>query len=123
MYCGQGGRGYISATMNWIVQYGFNEPPAVSQNATAIGKLPWSFKFLIGLISDNLPLFGYNVKIWLILAALFGFAGQIMLAFPALSPTTGALTVGFIIVQFYGATADCLADALEPRHNQNVFQR
>jgi hypothetical protein len=119
VYMGQGGRGYISATMNWIVQYDFNEDPAVAQNALAIGRLPWNFKFLIGLVSDNIPLFGYNVKIWLILAALFGLAGQVMLAFPAFSPTTGALTLGFIIMQFYGATADCLADALVVKNGRN----
>jgi hypothetical protein len=119
VYMGQGGRGYISATMNWIVQYGFGEEPAVAQTATAIGRLPWNFKFLIGLISDNLPLFGYNVKIWLILAALFGLGGQVMLAFPELSPNTAALTTAFIIVQFYGATADCLADALVVKNGRN----
>jgi len=94
------------------VIFGFGEKPAVAQQASAIGTLPWNFKFIIGLISDNLPLFGYNVKIWLIIAAVFGLGGQIMMAFPALSPNTTLLTTGFIIVQFYGATADCLADAL-----------
>jgi hypothetical protein len=119
VYSGQGGRGYVGATMDWLIQFGLNEEAGVAQTAKAIGKLPWNFKFLIGLISDNVPLFGYNVKIWLIIAALFGVVGQAMLGLEQLSPTYGAITVSYVIVQFYGATADCLADALVVKNGRN----
>jgi hypothetical protein len=119
VYMGQGGRGYITASLDWLIQFGLGEDAAVAQTAKAIGKLPWNFKFIIGLISDNLPLFGYNVKIWLIIAALFGCVGQAMLGFEQISPTVGTITISYIIVQFYGATADCLADALVVKNGRN----
>jgi MFS family permease len=119
IYAGQGGRGYIGGSLTWIGLYDFQVRPSVTTAAAATGRLPWNFKFVIGLISDNLPLYGYNVKIWMIIAAIFGLAGQVMFAFPALSPNMTLLTVSYAIIEYYGAVADCLSDALVVKNGRN----
>lgn len=41
--------------------------PGESQLYITIVYIPWSFKILYGLISDNVPLFGSKRKSWLII--------------------------------------------------------
>jgi hypothetical protein len=112
VYMSQGGRSYVTTTMDQIIQYGFNAKPAQAAGAKAIGKIPWNFKFVYGLISDNLPLLGYNVKVWLFLFALLGLVSQTIMGFEQLSPSVGVLTLSYTLLQFYGAASDCLSDAL-----------
>jgi hypothetical protein len=119
VYLGQGGRGYIAETMDWLIQYGFGYDAGTSQAARAYGKMPWNFKFLIGVVSDNLPIFGYNVKPWMILACLAGLGGQVSYAFEQFTPSLTSLTIAYTVVQYYGATLDCLADALVVKNGRN----
>jgi hypothetical protein len=87
--------------------------------ARAYGKMPWNFKFLIGLISDNFPVLGYNVKPWMMFACLFGLAGQIAYGWEQFTPSLTPLTIAYTVVQYYGATVDCLADALVVKNGRN----
>jgi hypothetical protein len=119
VYSGQGGRAYIQRSLGWISQYGFGENSGATQNADAIGRIPWNFKFVIGLVSDNLPIFGYNVKPWMVIAALTGLSGQIMYGWEQFTPNLGMLTIAFVIIQTYGSTADCLADALVVKNGRH----
>jgi hypothetical protein len=119
VYLAQGGRGYIANTMDWIIQFGFENTSGDAAAAKAYGRLPWNFKFLIGLVSDNLPIFGYNVKPWMILACLAGLGGQTAYAFEQFTPSLGPLTIAYTIVQYYGATVDCLADALVVKNGRH----
>jgi hypothetical protein len=119
VYLGQGGRAYIANTMDWIIQFGFGGTAGAAAAAKAYGKLPWNFKFLIGLVSDNLPIFGYNVKPWMVLACVAGLGGQISYAFEQITPSIGPLTIAYTVVQYYGATVDCLADALVVKNGRH----
>jgi hypothetical protein len=119
VYLGQGGRGYITTTLDWIIQYDFGGSAGDSAVAIAYGLLPWNVKFLIGLISDNLPIMGYNVKPWMALACLFGIGGQVVYGFEQFSPNLASVTIAYTIVQYYGATVDCLADALVVKNGRS----
>jgi len=112
IYAGQGGRSYVDSTLDYVGQYQLNGTSAELQSAKAVGKYPWSLKFLIGLISDNLPIMGYNVKPYMVLFAILGVVGHVMLGLKFLSNNLGGISFAYIIIQFYGAAADCLADAL-----------
>ncbi|KAI8896507.1 folate-biopterin transporter [Globomyces pollinis-pini] len=111
-YLAQGGRSYLDSSFKWISIYGFELKTADIETAVAIGKLPWSFKFIIGLISDNLPLFGYNVKPYMFIMSFLGFVAVLMMGISSLTSDSTTLTVAYLIVQFYGSSADCLTDAL-----------
>ncbi|KAI8899426.1 folate-biopterin transporter [Globomyces pollinis-pini] len=118
-YLAQGGRGYIDSSFKWISIYGFALKPSDIESAIAIGKLPWSFKFVIGLISDNLPIMGYNVKPYMFLMCALGFVAVLMMGMPSWTGESGTLTVAYLVMQFYGSSADCLTDALVIKNGQN----
>ncbi|KAJ2989236.1 hypothetical protein HDV02_005091 [Globomyces sp. JEL0801] len=118
-YLAQGGRGYIDTSFKWISIYGFNLKPSDIESAIAIGKLPWSFKFVIGLISDNLPIMGYNVKPYMFLMCGLGFVAVLMMGMPSWTGETTTLTAAYLVMQFYGSSADCLTDALVVKNGRN----
>jgi hypothetical protein len=74
---------------------------------TALG---WYIKALFGLLTDNLPLFGYRRKSWLIIASLLcGFAWF----WVAMHGTTvQTLLVGLVIVNVLIAFSDVVCDGL-----------
>jgi len=112
IYCGQGGRGFVDSTLDYVGIYQLGNPPKALLSAKAVGKYPWSLKFLIGLVSDNLPILGYNVKPYMMIFGILGVVGHLMLGIQGLSPDLSGISLAYIIIQFYGAAADCLADAL-----------
>ena len=112
VYFGQGGRGGLGQSLGQLGFYEWDKKPAEVTKAGAAGTLPWNFKFLFGLISDNLPIFGYNVKPYMFAACIFGFVSIAMMSIRSLTPTFGTFTVAYTVMQFYGAIVDCLSDAL-----------
>ena len=112
VYFGQGGRGGLSQSLGQLGFYEFEMESADITDAGATGTLPWNFKFLFGLISDNIPLFGYNVKPYMFGACILGFVSIAMMSFTFLTPTFSAFTIAYTMMQFYGAIVDCLSDAL-----------
>ncbi|KAI8896499.1 folate-biopterin transporter [Globomyces pollinis-pini] len=118
-YLAQGGRGYIDDSFEWISIYGFKLKPSDIEAAKAIGKLPWSLKFIIGLISDNLPIMGYNVKPYMFLMSALGFVAVLMMGMPSWTSDVTTLTAAYLVMQFYGSSADCLTDALVIKNGQN----
>lgn len=119
VYSGQGGRGYVDNTLDYVGQYQLNLTAAEMTGVKATGKLPWSLKFLIGLVSDNLPIMGYNVKPYMMLFCLLGLGSLITLGLDAFSNTAPSLTIAYVIMQFYGAGADCMADSLVVKNGRN----
>ncbi|KAJ2990372.1 hypothetical protein HDV02_004467 [Globomyces sp. JEL0801] len=117
-YLAQGGRSYIDSSFKWISIYGFKLKSSNIESAIAIGKLPWSFKFVIGLISDNLPIMGYNVKPYMFLMCGLGFVAVLMMGMPSWTGESTTLTAAYLVMQFYGSSADCLTDALVVKSGQ-----
>lgn len=65
--------------------YGFflgylNVPAYVYASASVITTLPWSFKFIFGIMNDCLPIFGYKRKSYMILGWIICFIFLIVLA-------------------------------------------
>ena len=112
VYFAQGGRGGLGSSLSQLGLYEFNKSPAEVTAAGATGTLPWNFKFLFGLISDNLPILGYNVKPYMFTACIFGFVAIAMMGFSWLTPNYTLFTIAYTVMQFYGAIVDCLSDAL-----------
>jgi Na+/melibiose symporter-like transporter len=119
IYFGQGGRGYLDASVDWIAQYSMGIDPGTTETAKAVGRIPWNFKFLFGLVSDNFPILSYNVKPYMWLSTFIGAVGVAIMTFPFLSFDIGSLTLGYVVVQFYGAVADCLCDALVVKNGKH----
>lgn len=55
------------------------EPGYVQVLSTFIG-MPWSFKILYGLISDNVPIFGSRRRSYLIILSCLQLASSLLLA-------------------------------------------
>lgn len=54
--------------------------PGEMQIYISIIHIPWSFKILYGLISDNVPIFGTRRKSWLIIMGILQFVTIFSLA-------------------------------------------
>lgn len=68
--------------------------PGEMQIYISIIHIPWSFKILYGLISDNVPIFGTRRKSWLVIMGLVQFATLFSLA---LSEPEEPLAVAFLL--------------------------
>jgi hypothetical protein len=76
--------------------------PGVMTGYMSLIMLPWSVKILYGLISDNVPIFGYRRKSYVI---MMGFIQSISL----LCIYSFEIKNGFAIVCYLGTTSLCLA--------------
>jgi MFS family permease len=72
--------------------------------------LGWYIKALFGLITDNLPLFGYRRKSWLIISSLLAGAAWFWVAVNG--TTLQLLLVGLMIVNILVAFSDVVCDGL-----------
>ncbi|KAI8895311.1 folate-biopterin transporter [Globomyces pollinis-pini] len=118
-YLAQGGGWYIDLAFQWICSYGFKLKRSDIQSVLNIGKLPLTLKFVIGLISDNLPIMGYNVKPYMLFITALGFVALIMMGIPALTGNFTTLSAAYFVMQFYRSSVDCLTDALVIKKGRN----
>ncbi|KAI8896501.1 folate-biopterin transporter [Globomyces pollinis-pini] len=118
-YLAQGGGGYTDLSFQWISIYGFKLKRSDVQSVKAIGGLPFTLKFVIGLISDNLPIIGYNVKPYMLLMAGIGFVALTMMGIPALTGNFTTLSAAYLVIQLYGSSIDCLTDSLVIKKGRN----
>lgn len=118
-YAAQGGRGYMGTTFTNIATYELKAGASQITVKKATGLQPWNFKFLMGLVSDNLPLFGFNLKPYFVFASILGFVGVAMLGVNTLTPNLESLGWAYFMMEFYGAFSDCLADALVVKNGKN----
>ncbi len=72
--------------------------------------LGWYIKALFGLVTDNLPLFGYRRKSWLIISSVLAGAAWFWVAFNG--NTLHMLLVGLMIVNILVAFSDVVCDGL-----------
>ena len=73
--------------------------------------LPWSFKIVYGLISDNLPICGSKRKSYLLIAAFMQFMSMILLTFNPIGNLKSAIFLLFVS-NMGVALGDVIADSL-----------
>ena len=81
------------------------------QVLTSFISLPWSFKIVYGLISDNIRLCGYRRKSYIILFAMVSWMTWIFLSFGIIRDEI-IITVLLCIVSVGNAFTDVVVDAL-----------
>jgi len=72
-YFNAGFRSLIHLSVNYMFKDHFKLDPSLAQEWTVVMTLPWSFKLIYGLISDNVVLFGSRKKVFIVLGALLQF--------------------------------------------------
>jgi hypothetical protein len=112
LYLSQAGVAPVVGSYFYISAYGMEIDGADIQRYRALATLPWTFKFVIGMISDNLPLFGYNAKPYMFVMAFFGFLATLVSGIPQITDNFTKLSYGLFFIRLYGAFCDCLGDSL-----------
>ena len=59
----------------------YNIEPAKAQVLGTIVMLPWAFKLLYGIISDNYPIFGSKRRIYIIILSFLGGVSMLQISF------------------------------------------
>lgn len=91
-------------------QGGFGLTPDKAGGVLADSFLGWYIKALFGLLTDNLPLFGYRRKSWLIITSLI--AGITWFWVAKNGSSLQALLVGLMIINIMVAFSDVVCDGL-----------
>ena len=86
--------------------------------------LPWSLKFLLGSVTDGVPIFGYRRKSWLLIGWVFYILSALGLAFVSEPSFLATAFISFIMTCSY-ILADVCNDALcveRARHEQEEIK-
>ena len=102
-------------------QGGFGLTPEKAGGFLADSFLGWYIKALFGLLTDNLPLFGYRRKSWLIITSLIAGITWFWVAMNGTS--LQALLVGLMIINIMVAFNDVVCDGLMVETAQRFEQR
>jgi hypothetical protein len=108
----EGFEGYNYTALSYTFKTEFNLDPASVQIYRVIAKQGWNCKFVWGLISDNLPIYGYHVKPYLLMVSLISLTGYIMISFPFFSPISQLVGVASVLIQGSAAFANVLVASL-----------
>jgi hypothetical protein len=107
-----GFRIYLELSLSDLFKNYLDIEPALAQTLISIITIPWSFKILYGIVSDNLPIFGSRKRSYYIINS--GIA--ILVLMPLLDPywITSAyiITVLLCILNLNLAFNDVISDAL-----------
>ena len=98
------------AAANLFKDY-FGLEPGFVQVVTTFISIPWSFKLLYGIISDNLPISGERRKPYLLLFSTAQFMAMVILSLTSelnYAWSTFLLMVGSLSVAFNDVTTDSL---------------
>ncbi len=100
---------------------GFGLTPDRAGSFLTDSALGWYIKALFGLITDNLPLFGYRRKSWLIISSILAAAAWFVVAVNG--TTLELLLVGLMIVNIFVAFSDVVCDGLMVETAQRFERR
>lgn len=85
--------------------------PDHMQYLESIAGIPWSIKLFLGLMSDNIPIFGYKRKSYVIILGFLQFSSLMsMYIFEFESPKV--VTAVLFCASLSGAFLDVIVDAL-----------
>lgn len=103
---------YLTAAAEAYVYTDYGVSAVQMQIYAGVTLLPWSLKPIIGLVSDVLPLGGYNKAPYFILACAFGSAAMFAVGLaPVGGLATTLLVMCFFAVALQISTCDLLAEA------------
>lgn len=90
----------------------YNVPAPTMQIYSTVTSLPWAMKPAIGLISDVLPIMGYNKAPYFLIASVLGVTGYIVIgSFPTSSMTVQSMVICMFMTSFQVSTCDLLSEA------------
>lgn len=107
----KGGNILVALAMQDLFKKYFKMGPSSSQALHACIMLPWSFKVIMGLISDNVPIFGSRRKSYLIISALFMSLSMLLMGLIGQDNKTAAIWL-LALFQASFAFADLIREAL-----------
>jgi hypothetical protein len=80
-YFNQGSKVLTSLAMSSLFKDEYGLDPGYSQTLSSIIMLPWAFKIVYGLISDNVPIFGSKRRSYCILLSFMQVVCTILVSF------------------------------------------
>lgn len=90
----------------------YKVPGPQMQIYRGVTQLPWAMKPMIGLLSDAVPIFGYNKSPYIILVAVLGTAAMTTIGLvPRDSLTITSLVLCLFMIQLQLSTTDLLTEA------------
>ena len=104
-----------------LSQGGFGLTPDKAGSFLADSFLGWYIKALFGLLTDNLPLFGYRRKSWLVVTSLMAAISWFWVAMNGSS--LQALLLGLMIINIMVAFSDVVCDGLMVEAAQRFEQK
>jgi hypothetical protein len=119
VYLAQGLRQYSEIGLSYVMD-DLGYAPELIQATKVFTKQPWNFKWVYGLLSDNLPILKRHCKPYLLFSSLLGIIGYVGLSTSSLSPAAVGLGAFLFLVQLSGAMADVLIDAMVVRFSRGT---
>jgi len=128
-YMTQGFKGSLSLAITTLYQIALGGSERESVGLLLFVKSIWYIKVVFALFVDNLPLRGYRLKGYLVIAGGLGLIGYILLAFTKVLVDVGLFKAAFVIVNLSQSLLDVMTDALaiktarkEPDYGFVTFQ-
>jgi folate/biopterin transporter len=108
-------KGFSASLTGSAVQYlygSYNVPGPRMQVFGGITSLPWAMKPIIGLVSDCMPINGYNKASYILIASVVGAASLAVIGFtPQTALSVEALVMCLFFTQAQLSTCDLLTEA------------
>lgn len=108
-------KGFASAFTGPCVQYlygSYNVPASRMQIYSGVTALPWAMKPVIGLLSDALPIFGFNKAPYMLMATMGGLVALASIGtVPQASLSVTALVMCLFMLALQFSTCDLLTEA------------
>ncbi|RMX66691.1 hypothetical protein DD238_004469 [Peronospora effusa] len=129
VYAVQGFTSFSALAINYFLKEKLELQPAESQSLMTVMMVPWGIKPLYGIISDNLPLFGYHRKSYMMLCSVIGTFSTLAMAVPNLITTPLGAVLMLMVNSLSTAVIDVVIDArvvemsrLDPKYGANDLQ-
>mmetsp|Transcript_44928 Transcript_44928/g.106669 ORF Transcript_44928/g.106669 Transcript_44928/m.106669 type:complete len:566 (+) Transcript_44928:35-1732(+) len=106
---------FVGQADNYLYR-AYKVPGPQAQIYGTVTFLPWAFKPVIGLLSDTLPIWGYNKAPYMILTSLLGAMACLTIGFGAAPQAASKLSisglvVSIVLVNLQVSTCDLLSEA------------
>jgi len=102
---------FLYAPVSFYLINTLNASPAEYSAFATLATLPWSLKFLFGVLSDTTPIFKYRRKSWLLIGWLFYIAFGIFMSYQE-QPSILITTLIFFLSTCMYLLADVCSDTL-----------
>ena len=108
-------KGFVNEFIAPCVAYlygSYKVPGPQMQVYRGVTQLPWAMKPMIGLLSDAVPIFGFNKSPYILLVTLLGAAAMTCIGLmPRVSLSVTSLVLCIFLIQLQLSTTDLLTEA------------